>query len=382
MTAITILNGDFEILFEDETVGSNAVAGMKMVRRTATASATKYTTNALYSAVADAADDFQAMGFENPMLPVTPNAYTMENDYFIPRSSTEWLDEGAITADWNLNIRSILYTDGGSPATNFVAGDIGRQVVGGTTGDTGTLLDFEVLPDGTQLAWIRPDDPLTDLFDDPAETLSVTADGGNGAVTATAVSTTGTSLYSSIQVIGSVPTSTEVYLVQERQKMTDWQGNFLWWNTDTTVSLGIIDILIRVQRDSTFIADGDVEVFARRYTSFYDNFRLNNAAGGRSALPLASAPDINITTGYRTMTATGATGSFTVGNIMYDEVGSPADIANATKKAVITAVDTTTIGPASPIIEYYLVGDLTDFVGAEQLQEYDTTLFTLSLIHI
>jgi hypothetical protein len=375
MTVITILNGDFEILFEDETVGGNAVAGMKMVRRTSTASATKYTTNALYSAVADAADDFQAMGFENPMLPVTPNAYTMENDYFIPRSSTEWLDEGAISADWDQNIRSILYV-AGSPGAEFVVGDIGRQVTGGTTGDTGTLLDFETLPDGTTLAWIRPDDPTTDLFDDAAETLSVTGDGGNGSVTSTAVSTTGTSLYSSIQVIGSVPTATEVYLIQERQKMTDSEGNFQWWTTDTTVSLGIIDILIRVQRDGTYIADGDVEVFARRYTALYDNFRLNVAAGGRSALPLASAPDINNTTGYRVMTASGATGTFTIGNIIYDATASPADIADATKIGVITAVDSTT--PAAPIIEYYLVGDLTDFAGAETIQEYDTTLFANS----
>ena len=119
MTAITILGGVFEILFEDETVGTNAVAGMKMVRRTTVASNTIYTTNALYSAVADAADEFQAMGFENPMLPVTPNAYTMENDYFIPRSSTEFLKEGAVSMDWTTNIRSIPYSLTGSPAINF-----------------------------------------------------------------------------------------------------------------------------------------------------------------------------------------------------------------------------------------------------------------------
>jgi hypothetical protein len=69
------------------------------------------------------------------------------------------------------------------------------------------------------------------------------------------------------------------------------------------------------------------------------------------------------------MTVSGLTGTFTVGNIMYDEVGSPADIANATKIGVITAV-------SGSDIEYYLVGDLTDFTGGEQLQEYDTILFT------
>ena len=363
MTVISILNGDFEILFEDETTSPNTGVGMKMVRRTATASATKYTTNALYSAVADAADDFQAMGFENPMLPVTLNAYTMENDYFIPRSSTEWLEEGAIEADWNLNIRSFIYT---VTTTDFVTDDIGRAITDGT--NTGTLLDFEVLPDGTLLAWVRPEVPATDTWQ---LTTTVTVTGGTGSVTQSAVSTTGTSLYSSIQAIGAVPTATEVYLIQERQKMTDYQGNFQWWETDPNVSLGIIDILIRVKRDSIEIADGDVEIFARRYTSLYDQFRLNVAAGGRSALPLASAPDINNTTGYRVMTPTGVTGTYTVGNIIYDVIGSPASLANATVKGVITAVDNT--APASPIVEYYLVGDLTDFAGGEIVQEYDVS---------
>ena len=76
MTTIEILGGDWELLFEDETVGGNAVAGMKMLRRTSGASSTVYTTRQLYSAVAEVTDEFQAMGFSNPLLPVTPNAFT------------------------------------------------------------------------------------------------------------------------------------------------------------------------------------------------------------------------------------------------------------------------------------------------------------------
>lgn len=362
MTIIAILNGDYEILMDDETVGANAVAGLKTVRRAAAASATKYTTNQVYSAIADAADDFQAMGFENPMLPVTPNAYTMENDYFIPRSTTENMSEGAVSADWTGNIRSIVYTP---TVIDFVAGDIGRQLVGGTTNNTGTLLDFEVLPDGSLLLWVRPDDPIVDTFANLSETLSVTADGGVGNCSALASSSTGISLYSSIQVIGSVPTATEVYVIQERQKMTDSQGAFQWWATDPGVSLGIIDILIRVKRDGVLIADGDVEVFGRRYTSLYDNFRLNVAAGGRSALPLASAPDINNTTGYRQLTGSAGVGVFNVGNLIYAGV----TFSTATKKGVITAVSGTT---AAPVIEYYTVGDLTDFANLDSVKEYDT----------
>jgi hypothetical protein len=273
MTTISILGGDFEVLMEDETVGTNAVAGMKMVRRASGASATVYTTNALYSAVASAMDDFIAMGFQNAMLPTTPNAYTMENKYFIPRSSTEFLKEGAITANWtvggtpNDGVYRKVY---GAVTAAPVSGDIGRQVVETTSGDTGTLLDFEVEPDGTTVLWIRPD-TSGDTFA-LSTALSCVADGGTCNVTGSGAATSGSTQYAAIQAIGSVPTSTEVYLYQDRVKMTDSTGGFQWWTTDPTVSLGIISILIRTLNAGVTIADGDVEVFARRYTSLYDNF--------------------------------------------------------------------------------------------------------------
>jgi hypothetical protein len=55
MSSITILGGDFEILFDDEknqNGGTTAVAGMRTIRRASGASETVYTTNQLYSAVA------------------------------------------------------------------------------------------------------------------------------------------------------------------------------------------------------------------------------------------------------------------------------------------------------------------------------------------
>jgi len=373
MSSITILGGDFEILFDDEknqNGGTAAVAGMRTIQHTG-ASETVYTTNELYSAVADAADEFIAMGFRNPMLPVTPNAYTMENQYFIPRSSTQYLKEGAITADWSLTgtvagdgVVKVNYVDN----ISFVSGDIGRQVTQADSGDTGTLLDFDIDQDGSLAAWIRPDDPATDTFSGTGS-ISVTADGGGtGSSTSSTAGVNGEHIFSAIQAIGSVPTATEVYLIQDRQKISSWDDSFQWWATDADASLGIISILIQVKDSGTLIADGDVEVFARRYTALYDNFRLNVAGGGFSALPLASAPDINNTTGYRTFTGDTLTGSgtFTVGNGIYD--ASAGSFANATKKGVITAVSGTT---TEPVIEYYLVGDLTDFVVSDTIQEYD-----------
>ena len=373
MSSITILGGDWEILFDDEknqNGGTNAVAGMRTIQHTG-ASETVYTTNQLYSAVADAADEFVAMGFRNPMLPVTPNAYTMENQYFIPRSSTQYLKEGAITADWSLTgtvtgdgVVKVGYSGG----TNFASADIGQQVTQTGTGHTGTLLDFDRDQDGTTVAWIRPDDPATDTF---SGTGALTSE-GTGATTSSIAGVNGEHVFSAIQAIGSVPTATEVYLIQDRQKVQGWgqSDTFQWWETDADASLGIISILIQVKDSGTLIADGDVEVFARRYTALYDNFRLNVAGGGFSALPLASSPDINNTTGYRSLDVTGATASvWTVGDGIFSTTGGGSTWADAASKGVITNVVNPTT--TTPTIEYYLVGDLTDFSNADVLQEYD-----------
>jgi hypothetical protein len=356
MTTISVLGGDFEILFADEVVGSGTT-GMRMIRRAAGASATVYTTLALYSDVAANADAFQAMGFRNPMLPTTPNEFTLENQYFMPRSSTEWLKEGTIKANWSYTaspdtsgngVVRVPYTGG----TNFVSGDIGRKVVQGGA-DSGTLLDFEVEPDGTTVAWIRPDDstPVTgDLFDG---TGALVVTGGTGSTTSSTAGTIGQTQYTAFQAIGSVPTSTEVYVFQNRLKITDYLGNFQWWTTDPTQSLGIISVLLRTQTQGLLEAKGDVEVFARRYTSLYDNFRLNVAAGGFAALPLASAPDINNTTGYRTMTGSAGSGTFVVGEECTEAVSGAT--------VVLTAVGGTV---GAPILEYYPVGALTDLFGS------------------
>jgi len=371
MSVINILNGDWEILFDDEknqNGGSNAVAGMRTVRHTGN-SETVYTTNQLYSAVADAADDFSAMGFKNPMLPVTPNEYTMENQYFIPRSSTQYLKEGAIRADWSLGsnqgdgVLKVAYNLGAT----FISSDIGRRVTQSGTNHTGTLLDFDRDQDGSFVAWIRPDDPANDTFSGTGS-ISVASDGGQGASGTSVAGKSGEHVFAAIQAIGSVTTATSVYVIQDRQKIQGWgqDDTFQWWDTDSEASLGIISILLQVRDSGDLVADGDVEVFARPYTALFDNFRLNVAGGGFSALPLASSPDINNTTGYRTVTGSSGSGSFTVGNGIY--FGS--DFASAIRKGVITNVSGTS---ADPVISYYLIGDLSDFFGGEIIQEYDFT---------
>jgi len=366
MTVLSLFGGDWTYEFEDEFIagGTNRV-GTRMLRYV---SGPIRASLDIYSEIAGSSDEFQAMGFKNPVLPVTPNQFTMESKAFISRASTEMLREGTIIGDWalvgvagNLSGRGVLrvpYTIG----TDFVSGDIGREVVQAGTGDQGTLLDFEVEPDGTLVAWIRPSDstPVTgDLFDG---TGALTATGGTGSTTNSVAATSGQSTYTAIQAIGSVSVATEVYIVQDRIKLANSVDNtgFQFWATDPDVSLGIISVLIRTENAGITLAAADLEVFARKYGSLFDNFRLNVAAGGFSALPLASAADINNTTGYRRNVMTGSAGTWTVGNAIY--VGGT--FATATMKGVITAENAGTI-------EYYLIGDLTDLTGSESLKEYD-----------
>jgi len=373
MTTLDILGGDWRISFDDENV--NQLAGQAGLRKVERISGPVRESLEIYSAIAENASYFQAMTFKNPATPTTPNAFVLANDYFMPRSSMEWLKEGAWSANWALKtvgpdndtaghgVIKINYVVG--LGTDFAAGDIGRRVTQGDSGDTGTLLDFDIDQDGSLCAWIRPDDstPVTgDLFDG---TGTLIATGGTGSVDSSSNGGSGSMLAPAIQAIGSVPTATEVYVVQNRIKLSDHATNtFQWWDTDPNVSLGIISIVTQVQVNGSLIADGDLEVFARQYTALYDNFRLNVSGGGFSALPLASQPDLNNTTGYRTFTTTSSSGTFNVGNGFY--VG--LDFASATKKGIITAVSGTN---PTITIQYYPVGDLTDFANSDTITEYD-----------
>lgn len=366
MTIQSLLGGTWEYQFEDETVGSG-VTGTRMFRYI---SGAVIDTNALYSAAAAETDAFQAMGFKNPILPVTPNEYTLENKAFISRTSAEKLKEGTIKANWALvgtagnnsgrGVLKVGYTD----SVALVSGDVGRQVSQATTLDTGTLLAFDTDPDGSLVMWVRPDDstPATgDIFDG---TGVITVVGGTGVTATSVAGISGQTDIVAWQAQGSVPVATEVYAIQNRIKLSDAATNtFQWWDTDPAVNLGIVSTLVMTRNSGVLIADGDIEIFARKYTSLYDNFRLNIAAGGFSALPLASSPDRNNTTGYRRTTGSAGTGTFNVGNAIY--VG--ATFATATKKGVLTAVGGT---GAAPILQYYSIGDLTDFAASDAVKEF------------
>ena len=351
MTILSLLSGDWTYEFEDERVsGPASNAGTKMLRYV---SGPVRETVTVYSALAEAVDDFIAMGFDNPMIPVKPNQFTMESQAFIARRSTEFLKEGTIIQDGTIVGTEGVIRKRWSGCTAPVVGDIGREVVETTSSDTGTLLDFETEADGTTIVWIRPNDASADTF---SLATALTATGGTMVATGIAAETDGINRHTAFQAIGSVPTATEVYVYQDRVKLTDQDGGFQWWVTDPNVSLGIVSTLVRTMTTDVAHADQDLEVFARRYTSLYDNFRLNVAAGGFSALPLASAPDINNTTGYFSGAWDAGTGSaMLVGDVITNTFSGKTG-----GRYVVTAVADS---GATGTLEWYEAGDLTAFAN-------------------
>ena len=83
---------------------------------------------------------------------------------------------------YNSGIRLITFVSGGY--VNCVEGDIGLQVLGGTTGDTGTLLAYD---NGNRIWTVKMDSctgtPASDDLFDQAETVEVTTAGGTGTGT-------------------------------------------------------------------------------------------------------------------------------------------------------------------------------------------------------
>lgn len=164
----SILSGDFAVHFAAEN-------NQKRIEWTGSSDGTR-TLNELYSAVQSLFDDPAQMDDLVPLKADTPDIYRIQNQWFIDDTSVEHLTGGALFSDkWKDGTTEHVLVIGLNPSTNFNLADIGRTLVGGTTGDTATLLDFN---HSRQLAWIRPVDPLTagDEFDDDLEGYTVQSD--------------------------------------------------------------------------------------------------------------------------------------------------------------------------------------------------------------
>jgi hypothetical protein len=238
-----------------------------------------YSVNALYSWLMDTFDEQGQMDDDVPISAQTPTEYRWINSWFMDDDSHEYLDGGALeTLGW---YHSSTYPQGirivefeATGYTSAQSSDLGSGVSGETSSDHGILLHY----DNTLRKWWIRADAADDTWR-PAESIHVAASvrGGSAAAGATA----GENLYANIYTLGSIEAHTDVYVVQDEQKLTSW------WAT------GHIDALIKVKEASVEITGAVVTVFARNWTDLYDHFEIDLTPGGRNAVPLATSDDLN-----------------------------------------------------------------------------------------
>src|SRR4030042_3016112 len=330
------------------------------------------TVRKLYSALQNLFDELGQMDDGVPMSAQTPTAFTIgiidagdKDPWFIDRTSVEYLTGGALeTASWarvqDSNTGIIRITC--ATNTSIVAGDIGYDITTGA-GDSGTLLDIKGSGAGTIL-WIRPDSNAAANNFDSSDTLTCNthiATFTYGAVTNPA---TGESLWANIYTLGTIENNTHIYIYQSGSNLVAYKGTTDWWTDKTTgASTDHIDILVNVKEVGLEVDEYFLTVLARQYSKTYSYYIVDLSSGGRNPIPLQTGDDLDNTTGYRTFTASGVTGTFNAGNYIY--VG--ASWTAATKRGVLTAV-------SGNDLTYYLIGDpITDFAASDSIVEWTGT---------
>jgi len=231
---------------------------------------TKYKTNELYSWLMDVFDEQGAMDDDIPMTAQTPNAYTIVNNWFIDDESTHYLYDGAITQTRD-NANIALITLSATGYTNCVPSDLTKQVKDDGV-EIGALLSYN---NTTRKWWVR-----TSATVENGSSMTIT--GGTGAGTSSAFVNSGDDLFANLYTLGTIETGTNIYIYQAGSKI-----NPDWWDQ------GHIDILIKVKEFGTEIDGAVVTVYARIYTDLYDHYEIDLSAGGRNAVPLATANDLD-----------------------------------------------------------------------------------------
>ncbi|MFH1321558.1 MAG: hypothetical protein ABII90_13020, partial [Bacteroidota bacterium] len=270
---------------------------------------TVYTVNALYTHLMDTFDEQSQMDDPIPMTAQTPTAYTLTNSWFMDDESMKYLMQGAITADatwdasaYNDGIRVFQFVAAGY--VNAIPGDLGLEVgyAGGAPGDTGTLLYYN---NTLRKWWVRVDD-TGDTFSNTATAIDLDDGVGTGAGTLSKASTTGTCLWANVYTLGTLPSDPypRLYIGQDGATLEEW------W------SEGHIDILAKTKESDVEIDNGIIKLFARQGADSYDHYEIDLTAGGRNAVPLATASDLNSITPESYLLYDNEQVAITVGNII------------------------------------------------------------------
>jgi len=250
--------------------------------------------NALYSFLQDTFDELDQMDNPVPMSAQTPTDYTLINGWFIDEKTIQTLKGGAIqTNGWDGEI-AVLYLDGIS--TMAQASDIGKTVNDDAT-PIGELLYWEEINASEAKWWIRTTSSITD-----PSVMTISSSSADGD--ANGNSATGENLWTNLYTLGTLYGTPTLYIVRDDVRMSQWgTGTSAWWDT------GHIDILVLIKEAGTELgtplAGGDtgyVQVYDRAWTHLWDWFEIDLGPGGRQAVPLATANDLNNQTAEGTVT--------------------------------------------------------------------------------
>jgi hypothetical protein len=256
----------------------------------------------------------------------------------------------------NAGIVCVPVTSGGA----IVIGDIGLDITHADA-DAGTLLDVIVTGGATDYLWIRPDSSAAaNNFDSTSGNLTCNA---NVSVQ-NAAATTGEMVWGNPYTQGAIVPDTHIFILQDGVKVTSSDATAEDWWTD-----GHIDRNLPIKDYTTAgfptIDEGYLTVKADQYGSKYTYaiIRMNTTTGGNVSAGLSSGADGTNTTGYASITISGGSGNWTVG----DEI--QGDTSGA--RGIITQIDSP---GATATLHFYYIGDpLTAFNGSEAISNNDDT---------
>jgi hypothetical protein len=382
----TILSGRWTVYY----LGENRRKAIKY-----TGSGTRDSMKDIYLALMDLYHTGTQMDDGTPMEADTPVEYRVgkfdagDNDpMFIDPESMQYAYGGSLkTEGWkrvtttNTGIVRFDYTVGAG--TDFASGDLGKTVASSASGDSGTLLYF--ITDGSNgTCWVRPDDE-TATHDWDSTPSDITVSGGTGLnLTQDAASTTGemnwANIYNDVGGVASLVTDTHLAIYQG-VKSGDTAPDALileydigqtvmedyWADGTFDIMLLIADQSSNLDTQSTYIDEGFATVLARQYGKTYSYNIASLFPGGRVPIGMETGNDLNNNTGYRTMTMSGASGNWSVG----DEIEGQTSGA----RGIITAINNP---GATQEMEYYLIGKSTEngliaFTNGETVDNNDDT---------
>jgi hypothetical protein len=282
---------------------------------------TVYTVNALYTMIMNTLDELAQMDDTVPMSAQTPNAYTMINGWFLDIGegsyAHKYLKEGSIATDDYTGAIRLLKLESGSWHA-MVPGDIGKIVAyhGGVPADSGTCIGYD---NTRHYIWVR----TTDTFADAATLITVDGSDSDDLIAAGG-SLSGEDLYANIYTLGTISSDPygQIYVFQSGTAISEW-------STLTNFDRGQIDVLVQVMEADVEIALGVITVFDRQEGDSYDNFEIDLTAGGRNAVPLGTATDLNNLTGSYYLLYDGQSTAFVVGETINDQTtGAEAEVVS------------------------------------------------------